>query len=62
VEKFINTDLSVEKVSSLLNNLNEYTILPTVTADGTYQPGEDFPEFIVDEASLWACVHSVFCA
>ena len=62
IEQFINTDLSVENVSSMLNNLNEYTILPTVTADGTYQPGEDFPEFIVDEASLWACVHSVFCA
>ena len=62
VEKFINTDLSVENVSTLLSNLNEYTILPAVTADGIYQPGERFPEYILDEASLWECVRSVFCA
>lgn len=62
VEKFINTDLSVENVSTMTDNLNTYTILPAVTADGTYQPGQDFPEYIVDEASLWGCVRSVFCA
>lgn len=62
VEKFIHTDLSVENVSTMLNNLNEYTILPVVKTEGTYQPGKNFPEFIVDEASLWNSVHSVFCA
>ena len=62
VEKFINTDLSAEKLSSLFNELNEYTVLPTVTADGTYGTGEDFAEFLVDEASLWDCVRAVFCA
>ena len=62
VEKFINTDLSVENVSTMTENLNTYTILPAVTADGTYQPGQDFPEYIVDEASPWGCVRSVFCA
>jgi len=62
VEKFVNTDLSAENLSTLFNNLNEYTILPVVTADGTYAPGEDFPEYLVDEASLWSCVRSVFCA
>lgn len=62
VEKFIDTDLSVEEVSVLLDRLNEYTILPAVTPDGKYQPGEDFAEFIVDADSLWDCVHSVFCA
>ena len=61
LDKYLNTDLTVENMSDLLNNLNEYTILPTVTADGKYQPGEEFPEFIVDEASLWDCVHSVYC-
>jgi LCP family protein required for cell wall assembly len=62
VEKFVNTDLSAENLSTLFNNLNEYTVLPAVTADGTYAPGEDFPEYLIDEASLWSCVRSVFCA
>lgn len=62
VEKFIDTDLTVDNVSNMINNLNEYTILPAVTADGAYQPGKDFAEYIVDEASLWDCVHTVFCA
>ena len=62
VEKFINTDLSVENVSTMLDNINEYTILPAVKTEGSYQPGKDFPEFIVDEASLWDSVHAVFCA
>ena len=62
VEKFINTDLSVENVSTLIDNLNEYTILPVVTPDGTYQMGTEYAEYIVDEGSLWDCVRSVFCA
>ena len=62
VEKFINTDLSAENLSALFNNLNEYTVLPAVTADGIYKAGEDFAEYFVDEASLWDCVRSVFCA
>ncbi len=62
VEKFINTDLNAENLSALFNNLNEYTVLPAVTADGIYKAGEDFAEYLVDEASLWDCVHSVFCA
>ena len=62
VEKFINTDLSAEELSALFNDLNEYTVLPAVTADGTYAEGEDFAEYLVDEASLWDCVHAAFCA
>lgn len=62
VEKFLCTDLTVENVSRMLDNLNEYEILPAITPDGAYQEGEDFAEFIVDEASLWDCVHTVFCA
>ncbi len=62
VQQFINTDLSVETVTDMLNHLNDYTILPAVTPEGKYQEGERFAEFIVDDASQWACVRSVFCA
>ena len=62
VEKFVNTDLSTENLSALFNDLNAYTVLPAVTAGGSYAMGEDFAEFLVDEASLWDCVRSVFCA
>ena len=61
VEKFLCTDLTVENVSNMLENLNEYQILPTMTPDGVYQMGEEFAEFIVDETSLWDCVRTVFC-
>lgn len=62
VEKFLCTDLTVDNISKMLENLNEYEVLPAVTPDGVYQEGEPFPEYIVDDHSLWECVHSVFCA
>ena len=61
-EKFINTDMSAEELSALFNDLNEYTVLPAVTADGSYVMGTEFAEYLVDEASLWDCVHGAFCA
>ena len=62
VEKFLCTDLTVDNISRMLENLNAYEVLPAVTPEGIYQEGEPFPEFIVDDHSLWECVHSVFCA
>ena len=61
VEKFLCTDLSVDNVSTILNNLNEYEILPTLTPGGEYRMGEKFAEFYMDTASLWECVHKAFC-
>lgn len=61
-EKYLCTDLSVENVSTLIDNLSEYEILPAVTPSGGYVKGEQFPEFIVDEESLWSCVRTAFCA
>ena len=62
VEKFLNTDLSVDNISRMLDNLNEYEILPTLTPAGEYRMGEKYAEYYVDTASLWDCVHTVFCA
>jgi hypothetical protein len=62
VEKFLCTDLTVDNISRMLENINEYEVRPAVTPDGAYQEGEQFAEYIVDDHSLWECVHSVFCA
>ena len=62
VEKFLCTDLTVDNVSKMLDNLNEYEILPAITPDGVYQLGTEYAEYIVDQESLWNCVRTVFCA
>jgi anionic cell wall polymer biosynthesis LytR-Cps2A-Psr (LCP) family protein len=62
VEKFLCTDLTVDNISRMLENINEYEVRPAVTPKGAYQEGERFAEYNVDEHSLWECVHSVFCA
>ncbi len=61
-ERFICTDLSVENLSDMIEDLCEYELLPAVTPSGEYAMGERFAEFYVDGASLWACVRSTFCA
>ena len=62
VERFLNTDLSVEDVSHLVDDYYDYTVLPMITATGHYEQAEDkTAQFFPDEASLWNCVHSAFC-
>lgn len=61
VEKFLCTDLSVEQFTDLFNELTNYDIRPAACADGEYVPADPFPEFLVDDASLWAGVRSTFC-
>ena len=63
MERFLNTDLSVENVSELVKDYYDYTVLPMVTATGTYTRSEerDTAEFHPDEASLWSMVQSTFC-
>lgn len=61
VERFLNTDLTVENVSKMLENLNEYELRPTVVPNGEYRMGEQYAEYYMDQDSLWDCVHTVFC-
>ena len=62
VERFLNTDLSVEDVSHLVKDYYEYTVLPMITATGHYEQAENrTAQFFPDEDSLWNCVHSAFC-
>ena len=62
VERFLNTDLSVEDVSHLVDDYYDYTVLPMITATGHYEQAENkTAQFFPDEASLWNCVRSAFC-
>lgn len=63
VERFLNTDLSAEMVSHLVDDYYDYSVLPMITATGTYTQAEDHTaQFHPDEDSLWNCVHTAFCA
>ena len=64
VTPFIHTDLTVNHVQRIVNDLLAYELRPFVTPDGEYnlKEGEHFPGFYVDEDSLWACVKATFCA
>ena len=63
VTPFIHTDLTVDHVQRIVDDLLAYELLPFVTPDGEYdfKEGERFPGFYVDETSLWSCVQSTFC-
>ena len=63
VMPFIHTDLTVDHVQRIVDDLLAYELLPFVTPDGEYdfKEGERFPGFYVDETSLWSCVQSTFC-
>ena len=60
---FLCTDLSVDNIQTLVDNLVSYELMPVVYFNGTYEQreGELFPGFYADEASLWSCVQSTFC-
>lgn len=61
-ENFLCTDLSAEQVTDMVNELCDYTLLPVRCPGGVYVEAEPFPEFLMDESSLWDCVREVFCA
>ena len=63
IEKYLITDLTVEKISQLIGNFYDYEVLPVVTPTGSYTVSEvGVSQFHADEASLWDCVRTTFCA
>ena len=62
VNPYLCTDLSAEKVSTLVEQLSKYEILEILTPSGDARPGEKFYEFYVHPDSLWSCVQKAFCA
>ena len=67
IDRFLCTNLTVNNISEIVEDLCEYTILPVITPDGTYTRNDRFveglyhAEFTVDDASLWQCVYDAFC-
>ena len=61
IDRFMCTDLTVNDISAIVDQLCEYTVLPVISPDGEVKKGEKFAEFYVDEDSLWSCVKSTFC-
>lgn len=61
IDRFLCTDMTVNDISQVVDQLCEYTVLPVVSPDGELVMGEKYAEFYVDEESLWDCVKSTFC-
>ena len=61
IDRFLCTDMTVNDISQVVDQLCEYTVLPVVSPDGELVMGEKYAEFYVDADSLWDCVKSTFC-
>ncbi len=61
IERFLCTDLTVNNISEIVDDLCEYEILPVITPEGEYAFDGTHALFYLDEASLWQCVYSAFC-
>lgn len=63
LQRFLCTDLTLDHIQKMIDNLVAYELKPFVTPGGAYdlREGEKFPGFYTDDAALWACVKPVFC-
>ena len=61
ISPYLVTNMSVNNLSALVEQLCKYTVCETLTPGGRAVPGEDFYEFHVDEDSLWDCVYQAYC-
>jgi len=63
VQRFLCTDLTLDHIQRMIDDLVAYEFLPFVTPSGAYdlREGEKFPGFYTDDASIWAVVKPVFC-
>ena len=59
--EFIQTDMTVQQLSDLVERLDKDQISPIRTADGELVAGTQYYEFFVDEASLWEIVKYTYC-
>ena len=62
IDKYVCTDMTVDGISRLVDNLCNYEVLPVVSPPGEYVKGKVYMEYNLDETALWECVRSVFCA
>ena len=61
MSEHMQTDLTAQQLSDLLQTLDQSQILPIRTADGELVTGAVYYEFFVDETSLWEIVKRAFC-
>ena len=61
VDPFICTDMTVNSLSEMVDQLREYEMLDVVTPSGSIEPGEEIYEFYPHEDSLWNCVYTAYC-
>lgn len=58
---YMQTNLTGQQLSGLLEQLETYQISPIRTAEGELHSGTEYYEFYVDEASLWEIVKTAYC-
>lgn len=61
VGEHIQTDLTAQQLSDLVESLDRSQISTIRTADGELIAGAEYYEFFVDEASLWEIVQRAYC-
>ena len=60
--EYMQTDLTAQQLSDLVESLDQALISPIRTAEGELIVGtENYYEFFVDEASLWEIVRGAYC-
>lgn len=59
--EFLQTDLTAQQLSDLVQSLDQSLVSPIRTADGELITGAEYYEFFVDEASLWEIVKQAYC-
>ena len=61
IDPFLTTNLSVNQISEIIDDLVNYEILPVISPEGELVMGEEHVEFYPDDASIWECVYTAFC-
>lgn len=61
IAPYLCTNMSVENITRLYEQLKEYTLCDTLTPSGEIRPGPDFYEMYLNEDSLWNCVYTCYC-
>lgn len=59
--EYLQSDLTAQQLSDLIQSLDSDRISPIRTADGELIAGTEYYEFFVEEASLWEIVKRAYC-
>lgn len=62
LENYMQSNLTVQQLSDLIEWLDAYQVFPIRYADGELIRGQEHYEFYVDENALWEIVKEAYCA